>query len=231
MDKKTWIIVGVLIVAFLGLVGISIAQNTIPQNDISMVYEPSDANGNFGEMIEGDPNAPVKIYEYGDYQCDACAPMNPYVNEIVEEYDGKVAVVYRTMIMSYHQCGTSAASAALAASRQGYWKEYKDYLYENQDDWFYSDPTECPTQFQDYFKKVTNGKGDMEKFVADMGSSEVSQKISFDAGLAKKQKVSFTPTFYVEGDFVDQRNKTRDAFLEELKAKIDEKLAEKGVEK
>lgn len=62
MDKKTWIIVGVLIVAFLGLVGISIAQNTIPQNDISMVYEPSDANGNFGEMIEGDPNAPVKIY-------------------------------------------------------------------------------------------------------------------------------------------------------------------------
>jgi len=38
MDKKTWIIVGVLIVAFLGLVGISIAQNTIPQNDISMVY-------------------------------------------------------------------------------------------------------------------------------------------------------------------------------------------------
>lgn len=231
MDKKTWIIVGVLIVAFLGLVGISIAQSSVPQGEISMVYEPSDDNGGFGEMIDGDPDAPVKIYEYGDYQCDACAPMNPYVNEIIEEYDGKVAVVFRTMIMSYHTNGVAAASAALAAANQGYWKEYKDLLYKNQDDWFYSDATQRQKQFEDYFEQVTGGKGDMEKFLADMGSSEVSKKISFDANLAKKQKVDFTPTFYVEGDFVDQRNKTRDAFLEELRAKIDEKLVEKGIEK
>lgn len=231
MDKKTWIIVGVLIIAFLGLVGISIAQNSVPQGEISMVYEPSDDNGGFGEMIDGDPNAPVKIYEYGDYQCDACAPMNPYVNEIIKEYDGKVAVVFRTMIMSYHTNGVAAASAALAAANQGYWKEYKDLLYKNQDDWFYSDATQRQKQFEDYFEQVTDDKGDMEKFLADMGSSDVSKKISFDANLAKKQKVEFTPTFYVEGDFVDQRNKTRDAFLEELRAKIDEKLAEKGIEK
>lgn len=238
MDKKTWIIIGVLVVAFAGLVGISIAQNSVPQNEISMVYTASADNGNFGEMIDGDPDAPVKIYEYGDYQCDACAPMNPYINEIVEEYDGKVAVVFRTMIMSYHQNGTAAASAALAAARQGYWKEYKDLLYKNQDDWFYSDATQRQKQFEDYFKQVSDGKGDMEKFVADMGSSEVSRKISFDANLAKKQKVEFTPTFYVEGDFVDQRGnnldgtkKTRDDFLKELRAKIDEKLAEKGIEK
>lgn len=231
MDKKTWVIIGVLIVAFLGLVGVSIAQNSVPQAEISSVHEPSEDNGNFGEMIDGNPDAPVKIYEYGDYQCDACAPMNPYINEIVEEYDGKVAVVFRTMIMSYHTNGTAAASAALAAARQGYWKEYKDLLYKNQDDWFYSDALQRQKQFEEYFKQVSDGKGDMDQFLADMGSSEVSKKISFDANLAKKQKVDFTPTFYVEEDFVDQRNKTRDAFLEELRAKIDEKLAEKGIEK
>lgn len=231
MDKKTWIIIGVLVAAFAGLVGISIAQNSAQQENISVVHEPSAENGYFGEMIDGDPNAPVKIYEYGDYQCDACAPMNPYVNEIIEEYDGKVAVVFRTMIMSYHQNGTASASAALAAAKQGYWKEYKDLLYKNQNDWFYSDATQRQKQFEDYFKQVSNGKGDMEKFVADMGSSEVSQKISFDADLARRQKVSFTPTFYVEEDFVDQREKTRDDFLKELRSKIDEKLAEKGIEK
>lgn len=231
MDKKTWIIIGVLVVAFAGLVGISVAQNSAQHEEISVVHEPNAENGNFGEMIDGDPNAPVKIYEYGDYQCDACAPMNPYVNEIIEEYDGKVAVVFRTMIMSYHQNGTASASAALAAARQGYWKEYKDLLYKNQNDWFYSDATQRQKQFEDYFKQVSDGKGDMEKFVADMGSSEVSKKISYDADLARRQKVSFTPTFYVEGDFVDQRNKTRDDFLKELRAKIDEKLAEKGIQK
>lgn len=238
MDKKTWIIIGVLIAAFAGLVGVSIAQNSIPQAELSSVHAPSADNGNFGEMIDGDPDAPVKIYEYGDYQCDACAPMNPYINEIIEEYDGKVAVVFRTMIMSYHANGTAAASAALAAARQGYWKEYKDLLYKNQNDWFYSDALQRQKQFEEYFKQVSDGKGDLDKFLEDMGSSEVSQKISFDANLANKQKVSFTPTFYVEGDFVDQRGnnpdgtkKTRDDFLKELRAKIDEKLAEKGIEK
>lgn len=231
MDKKTWVIIGVLVVAFLGLVGVSIAQNSAQQVEVAQVFEASKDNGGFGEMIEGDPNAPVKIYEYGDYQCDACAPMNPYINEIVEEYDGKVAVVFRTMILSYHQNGTAAASAALAAAKQGYWKEYKDLLYTNQNDWFYSDATQRQKQFEDYLKQVSDGKGDMEQFLADMGSSEVSKKISFDADLARKQKVSFTPSFYVEGEFVDQRDKTRDDFLNELRAKIDEKLAEKGVEK
>ncbi len=231
MDKKTWVIIGVLVVAFLGLVGVSIAQNSAQQVEVAQVFEASEDNGGFGEMIEGDPNAPVKIYEYGDYQCDACAPMNPYINEIVEEYDGKVAVVFRTMILSYHQNGTAAASAALAAAKQGYWKEYKDLLYTNQNDWFYSDATQRQKQFEDYLKQVSDGKGDMEQFLADMGSSEVSKKISFDADLARKQKVSFTPSFYVEGEFVDQRDKTRDDFLNELRAKIDEKLAEKGVEK
>lgn len=231
MDKKTWVIIGVLVVAFLGLVGVSIAQNSAQQVEVAQVFEASEDNGGFGEMIEGDPNAPVKIYEYGDYQCDACAPMNPYINEIVEEYDGKVAVVFRTMILSYHQNGTAAASAALAAAKQGYWKEYTDLLYTNQNDWFYSDATQRQKQFEDYLKQVSDGKGDMEQFLADMGSSEVSKKISFDADLARKQKVSFTPSFYVEGEFVDQRDKTRDDFLNELRAKIDEKLAEKGVEK
>ena len=231
MDKKTWVIIGVLVVAFLGLVGVSIAQNSAQQVEVAQVFEASEDNGGFGEMIEGDPNAPVKIYEYGDYQCDACAPMNPYINEIVEEYDGKVAVVFRTMILSYHQNGTAAASAALAAAKQGYWKEYKDLLYTNQNDWFYSDATQRQKQFEDYLKQVSDGKGDMEQFLADMGSSEVSKKISFDADLARKQKVSFTPSFYVEGEFVDQRDKTRDDFLNELRAKIDEKLAEKGGEK
>lgn len=231
MDKKTWIIIGVLVLFFGALVGVSVAQNSVSQAELLSVHAPSAENGNFGEMIDGNPDAPVKIYEYGDYQCDACAPMNPYINEVVEEYDGKVAVVFRTMIMSYHQNGTAAASAALAAARQGYWKEYKDLLFENQNDWFYSSAEQRQTQFEEYFKTVTDGKGDMEKFLADMGSSEVAKKISFDANMSKAQRISFTPTFYVEGDFVDQRGKTREDFLNELRAKIDEKLAEQGLEK
>ena len=116
--------------------------------------------------------------------------MNPKINALVEEYDGKVAVVFRTEIMDYHQNGTAAASAALAAAKQGYWQEYKDLLFTNQNDWYYSDVQQRQSQFEEYFTKASGGKGDLAQFREDMGSKEVSQNISFDAGMADEKKIS-----------------------------------------
>lgn len=236
MDKKTWAILGVLVLGFGGLLGISIWQANsskidYSQYDTASVIAPDENNGNIGDLVDGDPDAPVKIYEYGDYQCDACAPMNPYINELIEEYDGKVAAVFRANIMSYHQNGTAAAAAANAAHLQGYWKEYKDILYSNQNDWFYSDATTRQPQFEEYFMTVSDGKGDLEKFRSDMISNEVQKKIDFDAKISEKVGIDFTPTFYVEGQFVDQRHKTKDEFMAEMRKVIDEKLAAKGSKK
>ena len=99
MDKKTGIIIGVLVASFVALIGVSIYQSgrnavDYSQYDFDAVLEPSEDSGEIGEMIMGDPDAPVKIFEYGDYQCTACAPTNPYIKKLVEEYDGKVAVVF-----------------------------------------------------------------------------------------------------------------------------------------
>ena len=142
MNKKTGIIIGVLVVAFLALVGVSLWQKSqeasemgdyrlstitdlIDQKDkqgvfadgkydFTKVIPANEDSGNLPENVNGDPKAPVVIVEYADYQCDYCAPMNPYVNKIVEEYDGKVAVVMRTYILSYHNNGVAAAAAANA---------------------------------------------------------------------------------------------------------------------
>ncbi len=231
MNKRTGIIIGVIAVAFLSLVGISLLQSqSTGAYDLSQVITVGDESGGqtggFGDIIEGDPNAPVVIFEYGDYQCTACAPMNPYINELVEEYDGKVAVVFRTLIMSYHQNGTAAASAALAAARQGYWKEYKDELYDKQDDWYYSDAIQRQQQFEQYFQDVTGGKGNLGQFRADMASSEVAQKLKFDAKLSDQANIEWTPTFYLGDELIDQRGMSRDDFLTLLREKIDARLAE-----
>lgn len=243
MDKKTWIILGALIIGFGALLGVSIWQGNANRVDYSKydvhnVIAADENNGNFGDLIEGDPDAPVKIYEYGDYQCDACAPMNPYINKLVEEYDGLVAVVFRTIIMSYHQNGTAAAAAANAAHLQGYWKEYKDLLYSNQNDWFYSSATERQPQFEEYFMTASDGKGDLEKFRTDMASNDVMKKIDFDAAISERADVSFTPTFYVEDEFVGQRKEdnggnsiTTDQFMDKLRAAIDKRLEAQGIKK
>lgn len=235
MDKKTGIIIGVLIASFVALIGVSIYQNgrsTIDydQYDLGTVLDANEETGEIGEMIVGNPDAPVKIFEYGDYQCTACAPMNPYVKKLVEEYDGKVAVVFRTYILSYHNNGTAAASAALAAAAQGYWSEYKDLLFTNQNDWYYSDAATRQEQFEQYFEQVSKGKGDLEQFRTDMNSEAVKKKIEFDRGVYEKVTAAdgeddqWTPMFYIGGELIDQRSMSTDDFLKVLRDKIDAQL-------
>lgn len=235
MDKKTGIIIGVLVASFVALIGVSIYQSgrnpiDYDQYDLGTVLEASDESGGFGEMIMGDPNAPVKIFEYGDYQCTACAPTNPYIKKIVEEYNGKVAVVFRTYIMSYHNNGTAATSAALAAANQGYWEAYKDLLFTNQNDWYYSDAAKRQEQFEQYFEQVSKGKGDLEKFREDMNSEAVKKKIEFDRGIYEKVTAAdgeddqWTPMFYIDGELIDQRELSTDDFMTLLRKKIDAQL-------
>lgn len=226
-------IVGIVL-AFVALIAITQLQNKADIDydayDLNSVIAADENTGGLAENVDGDPDAPVLLYEYGDYQCTACAPMNPYINELLEEYDGKVAVVFRTYIMSYHDNGVAAASAANAAAIQGYWKEYKDLLYETQNDWYYAEGDERQQMFEQYFEQATDGKGDLEQFRQDMGSKEVAQKIKFDAALSERVGLEWTPSFYLDGELLDQRNITTSEFMDLLREKIDAKLAELGEE-
>lgn len=221
-------IVGIVL-AFVALIAITQLQNKADIDyeayDLNSVIAADENTGGLAENVDGDPDAPVLLYEYGDYQCTACAPMNPHINELLEEYDGKVAVVFRTYIMSYHDNGVAAASAANAAAIQGYWKEYKDLLYETQNDWYYAEGDERQQLFEQYFEQATDGKGDLEQFRQDMGSKEVAQKIKFDAALSERVGLEWTPSFYLDGELLDQRNITTSEFMDLLREKIDAKLA------
>ena len=121
----------------------------------------------------------------------------------MEQLDGKLAIVYRSFLLSYHQNGTAAASPAEAAGLQGYWKEYADKLFEEQSEWEYADTSERTELFNKYFKEVTNNKGDLDKFNQDIASEAVSKKISFDMGIGKRVDVSGTPAFYVDGQLIN----------------------------
>jgi len=202
------IIVIVAIVALLGLATYAIIDGNnkatdYDKYDFYSVIEPTKDNGNIGDHVKGDPEAPTLIFEYADYQCPGCASINPKVNKVIEELDGKLAVVYRSFLLSYHQNGTAAASAAEAAGLQGYWKPYADKLFAEQAEWENATGSERAALFDKYFDEVTNGEGDMEKFNADIASDEVSKKISFDMGIGKRIDVGATPAFYVDGQLIN----------------------------
>ena len=206
------VIIGVVVVALIGVAtwfvidGNNKATN-FDDYDFYSVIEGDSHNGNISDHVKTDKDGsytgtPVYVFEYADYQCPGCASLNSKVNQAVEEMDGKLAVVYRNYLLSYHQNATAAASAAEAAGIQGYWKEYADMLFTNQSEWEYLSGSERTLAFEKYFTQVSNGEGDLEKFRSDVSSDAVSKKISFDMGIGKRISVEGTPAFYVDGQFI-----------------------------
>lgn len=231
MKKKNWGVVAVfalIIAGFLALLCVNLMskhQNQVNYDDydLNSYIGPNEFNGEIGDNVKGNKDkAKVYIVEYADFQCPGCASLNTYVNKIPEKFDNKVAVIYRNYVMSYHQNGTAAASAAQAAGLQGYWKEFGDLLFSNQANWQYADVDERTDLFVSYFETASGKKGDVDKFKDDMKSRNVQKKINFDQDIATKIDVPGTPSLYLNGERLDYSSaKTEDDFFKLLHDKID----------
>ena len=207
---KVGVIVGIIAVLFIAVTALLInkdnEKNAKFESYTYTIMEPAEINGYIADHIRGDKDAPVIIYEYADFQCGYCALMNPYVEDFIENSDGKLTVVYRNYLLSYHQNATAAASAAEAAGLQGYWQAYANKLFEEQDEWAYASVSERTALFDKYFLDITNNQGDINKFNSDMASANVSQKISTDMKLGKQLDIPGTPSFYIDGQYIDWGN-------------------------
>lgn len=234
MNKSTSIILsvmGVFLLAFFGwaLWHKSSSSVDVGQFDQTRLIEDTSLSGGIAEHIEGKKDAKVIMVEYSDYQCSGCASVVSDLKKLEEKYKDDLAVIHRTYVLSYHDNGFAAASAAEAAGLQGYWKAYGDYLFANQSDWYYSDTSTRSEQFLSYFETVTEGKGDKEKFMADYASDAVKAKVNFDISLAKKvnDKIQYTPAFFIDGEFIDwaYSNEDKLSFVDFFSRILDEKLA------
>jgi protein-disulfide isomerase len=105
--------------------------------------------------IMGDPDAPVTIVEYSDYQCPFCVRhFQETMPQLLEDYidAGKVRYVFKDFpLTSIHPQAVKAAEAARCAreisGNDAYW-EMHDRLFEGQQDW--SDNIEFETVFKGY---------------------------------------------------------------------------------
>jgi protein-disulfide isomerase len=181
-------------------------------------------NGN----VLGDPNAPVLIVEYGDYQCPFCKrfAVNDFPT-LVEEYiaTGKARLEYRQFPIigsnsdgSIDQQGESfhAAEAAACAQDQGKFWPMHDLLYENSLGEFKGSFT------IDRLKRVAAMISDLdqEAFASCLESGTHTQDVLASASEASTSGVNSTPTFIVNGQMV------RGADYGQLKNAIDAKLGE-----
>jgi protein-disulfide isomerase len=70
--------------------------------------------------VLGDPNAPVTVEEFGDYECPYCAGAAPVLRELIEVSNGHVRLIFRNFpLFEVHPHALTAALAAESASASG----------------------------------------------------------------------------------------------------------------
>jgi protein-disulfide isomerase len=86
------------------------------------------------DHIEGDPNAPATLVEYGDYECQHCGAAYPVVQRVQQDFGNELRFVYRHFPLTevHPHAGPAAESAEFAGAHQHFW-EMHDLLFRNQD--------------------------------------------------------------------------------------------------
>ena len=82
-------------------------------------------------IVLGKADAPVTIVKWTDFQWPYCAKSVSLVDDILEKYPNDVKVVVKNFPLSFHKQARKAAKYALAADRQGKYKEMYHMIMEN----------------------------------------------------------------------------------------------------
>lgn len=190
--KKLALWVGIIIISILGLAGLVMVANKQGPSAEPVVKENLKPVSST-DIILGNPNAKIVIYEYSDFQCPACAAYNPVINQLLNTYDGKVKIVYRFFpLTGIHQNALISGQAGYAAWKLGKFKEMKDLLFDKQKDWeTLKDPKET---FISYAKVAGM---DEAKFAQIMNSDEAKNIVKAGEAEAISLGLSSTPSFFI----------------------------------
>jgi len=167
------------------------------QQDPGAIPTPATLTDEFA-AAKGDPNAPVKIVEFTDYECPYCAR---YVEEtlpgLLENYIETGQVYYQLKdfpLDNLHpQARAAAAAARCAGEQEAYW-EMHDELFATQPVW--SEEGETRQTFME-LAAALELEGDTFETCLDSGRYDEAIATNLDEGASLG--VQGTPSFFVDG--------------------------------
>lgn len=170
-------------------------KNQPAQQPVTTNNQPAVAQATSGprpvdgtDYIRGNPNAPILLIEYSDYDCPFCKQFHSTMKQIMDEFGvtGRVAWVYRQFpIEQLHPNSPRISEAALCVGDIGgsaaFW-QFSDLIFEQRE-------PDAPTniiRLPDYAEKVGVDK---EAYNACMSEGRMQQAVldsvkdGFDAGI------------------------------------------------
>ena len=195
-NRAIWITIATI--AALAVAAILIIPNLPVSPENVQTPEPRNRTQVQGTTA-GDPNAPVTVVEYSDFNCVHCK--NFWVEseeQLLNDYiaTGKVYFQYVPMSFISPTSFTAAEAAYCAMDQEKFW-EYHDYIFANFGAEF-SSPM---------LKSIAEQVGlDMNAYNSCFNSGKYQLKVQQDLQSAQSQGINSTPTFVVNGEKTDRGN-------------------------
>jgi protein-disulfide isomerase len=158
---------------------------------------------------KGPDGAKVTIVEFSDFQCPFCGRAASTVDQVMEQYAGKVRLVFRQFPLDFHEKAPKAAEAALCANEQKKFWEFHDLLFKNQD----------KLGLEDLKAHATSLGLDVAKFNECLDSGKMKKTVDDDAAAGKKVGVTGTPAFFINGTMLSGAQPI-EAFKEAIDAEL-----------
>ena len=161
------------------------------QSDVSILLSPPKVEvAPDPARLRGNPNAPVTIVEFSDFQCPYCKSAEPALKQLLTKYDGKVRLSYRDFpLRELHPNAQGAAVAARCAGEQGKFWEYHDQLFLDQ--------TKLDAAALKEHARVVGL--DEKRFDSCVASGKFQAPIQEDLDTAVRAGVNGTPGFFING--------------------------------
>ena len=156
---------------------------------ISEPQQPIQAVSTDDDPARGDASAPVTIVEFTDFQCPACAAMQPVIEEVLKSYGNKIRFVVRDFPLTMHANARKAAEAADAANAQGKFFEYTALLFNRQN------ALDVPS-----LKKYAGELGmNRARFDAELDGGTYAAEVKHDIEDGEIYGIESTPTIFING--------------------------------
>jgi protein-disulfide isomerase len=184
----------------------------IPENKMLGKGETESAH------VRGNPDAPVTLEEYGDFQCPPCGMFSVFLGQLEKEYDSRLRVVFRNFPLAMHEHAREAALAAEAAGFQGRFWEMHDVLYREQEAW-----SKAPN-VRELFESYAGTMGlDVDKFRKDMDGEKARARVDADRQRGESLGIQITPTLFINNQPLDPKDKNPEGIRAEINAALGKK--------
>ena len=162
------------------------------------------------DPAQGNPNAPIKLIEFSEFQCPFCKRARPVLDKVLSTYQGKIYYVFRDFPLSFHKDAKNAAMAANCAHDQGKYWDFSKELWAQQQQL-------GDTTYTNAAKKIGLN---LSQFNQCYTSRKYEKEINKDQNDGMEVGVSGTPAYFINGKFLSGAQP-----FESFKEIIDEELA------